>query len=84
MPADVLRKVLELVAREWRGRRVQLAKEEVREWTQYCLVSREWRAAFQALPLCVVFDEVISPCSFCSSASQFHRTRAKVGQCRCP
>ncbi|KAK9903282.1 hypothetical protein WJX75_001886 [Coccomyxa subellipsoidea] len=60
LPADVLRKVLELVAREWRGRRVQLAKEEVREWTQYCLVSREWRAAFQALPLCVVFDEAPS------------------------
>ncbi len=58
LPADVLRKILELVGVEWRDRRVQAAKEEVREWTQYCLVSREWRAAFQDLPLCIEFDEV--------------------------
>ena len=30
---------------------------QVREWAQYSLVSREWRAAFQSQPLCVVFDE---------------------------
>ncbi|EIE23226.1 hypothetical protein COCSUDRAFT_42141 [Coccomyxa subellipsoidea C-169] len=60
LPADVLRKILELVGVEWRGRRVQAAKEEVREWTQYCLVSREWRAAFQDLPLCIEFDEAPS------------------------
>ncbi|BDA50210.1 hypothetical protein COCOBI_15-3390 [Coccomyxa sp. Obi] len=60
LPADVLRNVLALVAREWRGRRVQTAKEEVREWTQYCLVCKEWSAAFQSLPLCVVFDEAPS------------------------
>ncbi len=58
LPADVLRNVLALVAREWRGRRVQTAKDEVREWTQYCLVCKEWSAAFHSLPLCVVFDEV--------------------------
>ncbi len=56
----MLRNVLALVVLEWRGRRVQTAKEEVREWTQYCLVCKEWSAAFHSLPLCVVFDEVNS------------------------
>lgn len=65
LPEDVLRNILELVAGRWRRRRVQTAKEEVREWTQYCLVSKEWQKAFQALPLCVVFDEV-RPVAHCS------------------
>ena len=35
-----------------------MALAQVREWAQYSMVCREWRAAFQSQPLCVVFDEV--------------------------
>jgi hypothetical protein len=56
----VQRDILARLAASWAARPVRLAKEEVREWAQYSLVCREWRAAFQSQPLYVVFDEVPS------------------------
>ena len=31
---------------------------QVREWTQYSLVNKAWKAAFQDVCLCIVFSEV--------------------------
>ena len=33
---------------------------QVREWIQYSLVSKGWKAAFQDVCLCIVFSEVRS------------------------
>ena len=58
LPGEILRDILAHVAARWAQRPVRLAKEEIREWTQYTLVCKEWQALFQSQPLCVVFDEV--------------------------
>lgn len=33
---------------------------QVREWMQYSLVNKAWKAAFQDASLCIVFSEVRS------------------------
>ena len=58
LPGEIMRDILARLAYRWARRPVRLAKEEIREWTQYTLVCKEWQALFQAQPLCVVFDEV--------------------------
>jgi hypothetical protein len=58
LPEEIMRDILARVALRWARRPVRLAKEEIREWTQYTLVCKEWQALFQSQPLCVVFDEV--------------------------
>ncbi len=58
LPPDVLRQILGVVTQQWCARPAMLAREEVRQWTCFSLVCKEWQAAFQNLSVCVVFDEV--------------------------
>jgi hypothetical protein len=77
LPVDVVRNILDIVIGRWSSRPGMLAKEEVKQWTSYSLVCKEWQAAFQKLPICVVFDKVCT--SFlhsCMYSCLSHREQA--------
>ncbi|CAK0786847.1 hypothetical protein CVIRNUC_010061 [Coccomyxa viridis] len=57
LPSEVIDQVLGTLKQSWQARPSRLAKDEVREWTQYSLVCKGWQAAFGDIHLCIEFHE---------------------------